>query len=258
MLVIRREQLEVFARHARRAFEDEMVLHSKSFSPQLCEVLGEPQLRVALDQAIEKAESFGLTNRGPVRLFIELRFLFGSGFDSDPQYPWASKILTSEADQMARAEALYDSTLDYQRQVSGPAGKNTRIALAQLGVLARQASDVSLADFLIAARGEMTRIFPEKAVYVGESGLDALVRRGQLVARNHDFSTDRAKMLIVALMFAFGHRCTDDPLYPWIETTLTDPKIVSPAARADRLERKALTWLDQVLANFANESADER
>ena len=54
---------------------------------------------------------------------------------------------------------------------------------------------------------------------------------------------------MVALMFAFGHGCANDPLYPWIANTLRDERIADSAARADRLERKALTWLNHVLAN---------
>jgi hypothetical protein len=49
-------------------------------------------------------------------------------------------------------------------------------------------------------------------------------------------------------MFAFGHGCTHDPLYPWIARTLKDERIKDPAARAERLEKKAITWLDHVLA----------
>lgn len=51
-------------------------------------------------------------------------------------------------------------------------------------------------------------------------------------------------------MFAFGHGCFDDPLYPWIARTLEDDAITDSAARAKRLETKALTWLDHVLGYF--------
>ena len=50
-------------------------------------------------------------------------------------------------------------------------------------------------------------------------------------------------------MYAFGHGCVDDPLYPWIGNTLSDEKIAEPSVRAERLERKALTWLNHVLKN---------
>jgi hypothetical protein len=55
---------------------------------------------------------------------------------------------------------------------------------------------------------------------------------------------------MIVLILAFGHGCVTDPLYPWIARTLNDEAIADPAACAKRLENKALTWLDHVLAYF--------
>jgi uncharacterized membrane protein len=51
-------------------------------------------------------------------------------------------------------------------------------------------------------------------------------------------------------MFAFGHGCLNDPLYPWIAMTLEGDAIGDSDARTRRLERRALTWLDHVLGYF--------
>jgi len=51
-------------------------------------------------------------------------------------------------------------------------------------------------------------------------------------------------------MLAFGHGCGADPLYPWINKTLRDEAITEQEARAKRLEKKALTWLEHVLDYF--------
>jgi hypothetical protein len=51
-------------------------------------------------------------------------------------------------------------------------------------------------------------------------------------------------------MYAFGHNCVNDPLYPWIYNTLNDKKIITPQARAERLEKKAVTWFNHVLARI--------
>jgi hypothetical protein len=249
MPVIRREQMEAFRQASLAAFENEMTVHSKDFSPRLCEVIGEEQLRVALRQAIGRAEGYEFTNRGPVRLFIELMFLFGSAFDTDPQYPWAAEILEASDDQMQRAERLHEKTLDYQEKVSGPDATNTRKALKDLSVLAGQALPFSSNDFVAGMLREMARVFPQKTAYVGEERLKALIREGSAVARTHRFPPVRGDALVVVLMFAFGHGCIGDPLYPWIARTLNDEKITDPAARAGRLERKALTWVEHVTAS---------
>ena len=107
MLKIRPTQMIVFEKASLRRFEDEMVVHSKEFTPRLYEVLGEEQLRVALRQAMKRADTYGFTNRGPIRLYIELMFLYGSDFDTDPQYPAIGKVLKAPGDQMKRAEETF-------------------------------------------------------------------------------------------------------------------------------------------------------
>jgi hypothetical protein len=248
MFVIRREQIEVFRQAALEAFEKEMVLHSKDFSPRLCEVIGEGQLHVVLRRAISRAGEYGFTNRGPIRLFVELMFLFGSDFDTDPQYPWAAKILRAPDEQMQRAEQLFYKTLDYQEKVSGPDAANARKALRDLSVVARQPVTFSSNDFVAGMLREMTRVFPQKAAYVGGEELTKLIHEGSAEARRNHFPTVRGEALMGLLMFALGHGCTDDPLYPWIAGTLKDESIIGPAARAERLEKKAVTWLEHVLA----------
>jgi hypothetical protein len=248
MFVIRRQQMEAFNQATRAAFEDEMAAHSQEFSPRLCQVIGEEQLRVALRRSMDRATTYGFTLRGPVRLYIELMFLCGSGFDTDPQYPAMGQVLRASGDQMQRAEQIYEGVLDYRQRVPGPDNTNVRKSLEYLSDFARRPVAFSPDDFQSVTLREITSAFPQKAAYVGEGALINLIREGRAEARKYGLDTPRAEALVVVLMFAFGHGCTDDPLYPWISRTLKDERIVGPQARAKRLEKKALTWLDHVLA----------
>ncbi|MGI9074458.1 MAG: hypothetical protein ACR2JB_24800 [Bryobacteraceae bacterium] len=119
-MVIRAEHMKAFEQDARRRFEDEMVAHSKDFSPPLCEVIGDEQLRVALRSAMKRAEGYGFTYRGPVRLFIEMMFLCGSAFDTDPQYAAVGEVLRASGDQMQRAQQIHELCLDNLGKVAGP------------------------------------------------------------------------------------------------------------------------------------------
>ncbi len=244
---IRNEQMRTFEGDAARRFEDEMVAHSRAFTPRLCEVLGEEQLRVALRAAIEKAGTYGFTNRGPIRLYIELMFLCGSAFDTDPQYPGLGKVLRATGDQMERAEEIHQGSLDYLDKVSGPRAVNLHKALKD--VLGFVRVPLEFPDGFVAGMlREMERIYPQKAAYIGEPAMSAIVEEGLAAARKHGFDQERQQTLLVVLMYSFGHGCTNDPLYPWIARTLNDEKIVDPAARAARLEKKAVTWLEHVVA----------
>ena len=248
MLVIRTEQMEVFRQAALASFEIEMVAHSQEFSPKLSKVIGEDQLRLAVRGAITRAGNYGFSNRGPIRLFIEMMFLFGSAFDSDPQYPWAGYILQDSAPQMQRAERLYEKVIDYQDKVSGPDGVNTREALRHLMYLAQQPLIFTAKDFIPSMLREMANVFPQKAAYVGEEALAALIRESCAVAKWARFPTSRSYALMAMLMFVIGHGCADDPFYPWIADTMKDENISEPSIRAARLEKQILAWLDQALA----------
>lgn len=248
MLTILPEQIELFDDVALRRFEDEMVVHGHRFTPRLCKVLGDEQLRVALRQAIRRAVDHGLTLRGPMRLYVELMFLFGSDFDSDPQYPALRRVLESGDDQMIRAEWLYQEILDYQRQVSGPKAVNVRTALQALAEFSQRPTTYGIEGFEDDTKAVMTRMYPQKVAYVGDRGLSALILEGRAEANERGLSSVRHHLLLITLMFAFGHGCTRDPLYPWIQRTLENPRVTDPEVRASRLEKKSITWLAHVLA----------
>ena len=76
-LIIRPAQMQAFRAPEMLRFEKEMIEHSRLFNPRLCEVLGEEQLGVAVREQIQAAERHGFSNRGPIRLCVELMFLFG-------------------------------------------------------------------------------------------------------------------------------------------------------------------------------------
>jgi hypothetical protein len=248
MLVIRQQQIEAFEQVAMRRFEDEMIAHSKEFSPVLSRVLGDAQLRVVVRSAIARAMGYGFTWQGPVRLFIEMTFLCGSAFDTDPQYPGLHDVLRSGGHQMDRAMEIHEGRQNYLARVSGSEASNVRKALGELATFARAPLAITESDYVSDMISAMQRVFPEKAAYAGEAGLRSLISEATAEATRYQFSTTRHRALIVVLMFAFGHGCTDDPLYPWISRTLEDPRITGPDARARRLEKKARTWLEHVLA----------
>ena len=53
MLKVRAEQMQAFETQALRAFEDEMVAHSKEYAPVISTVLGEVQLRTVVRMNLE-------------------------------------------------------------------------------------------------------------------------------------------------------------------------------------------------------------
>jgi hypothetical protein len=257
VLLIRNDQVGLLQQAVRSSFEREMVLHLTDFSPPLVEAIGEDQLRAVIHLGMVRSAQHEFTHRGPVRLYLELMLLFGSHFDTDPQYPWAAEILADRrsGSQMQRAERLYERTLAYREAVVGPGDSYTLAALRNISLLSQRVLNLSSDNFVSDMLHEIHRVYPQKAAFLGEHPLEALIREGVERARAYRFPTLRGYALMIVLMLAFGHGCAIDPLYPWIGRTLSDEMIKDEGAREKRLEAKALTWLKHVLAAFAEARA---
>jgi hypothetical protein len=250
MLLINPTQYAVLAEKAQDGFEIELTKHLETFSPILFKTIGEKQMREVVSVGLRRAKKYHLNLRGPVRFYLEMMLLFGSSFDTDPQYPWAAKILSSGGteDQMDRAMSMFENAQHYRIKVSGPSDEYTFQALKRILLLTRAPLDIDPGPVSESLLSKIADTYPQKSEHIGRQGLLLLIKQAMAVAQRNSFSTHRSVFMLVVLMSAFGHGCTNDLLYPWIANTLNDPLIVSSEARAKRLETKAITWLEHVLA----------
>jgi hypothetical protein len=248
MLIIRREQMRVFEQAAMARFEEEMVVHCRRFPAHLGDMASDAQVRLAVQGAIRRCGGYGFTNRGPIRLFIEMTILFGCTFDTDPQYAWSSEILRATSDQMVRAERLYDRIIDYQDKVPGFKPTAMNLSLENLPGWAEKHASSSLTEFSTALLREMGRVLPAKASYVGAAGLTDLILEGSAQARKHGVSTVFGRALMGMIMFAFGHGFMEDSLHPWTKTFLEQKPANTPEVRAACLQKAASAFLAQMTA----------
>jgi len=143
--------------------------------------------------------------------------------------------------------------LNYNKKISGKGNINTHNALKALSISAKAETKFQAYSFVEDIHQEMKRAFPQKTDYLGKENLTNLINEACTKARLYGFHTIRGQAMIVVLMFAFGHGCVNDPLYPWISQTLKDQKITDSDARSYRLEKKSITWLEHVLAGLKAE-----
>jgi hypothetical protein len=231
-----------------------MVAHARAFQPRLCGTLSETELYTAVDRLVAGAGQVGFDRRGQARLFVELGILHGSGFTDDPQLPWVREVMDDPGFPFPqqRAEALHERADAYSDAVYGPEGEYVRAARRRVGdqshwptPAAAELEDVMLATLL--------DLHPEKVAYLGEKPIRELISEARGVAKRWRMPGPRPIALMAVLMNLFGHRCDDDPLYPWINRTLVDSAIRDGETRAQRLERRALAWMRVVLERDAEE-----
>lgn len=247
MFRITRTQVESFEGVALATFEEAMVARGAAMAPKLAANLGEEQMRVVIRAAIARAASHGLTRKGPVGLFVELTFLFGSGFDADVQLPWAraSLEIASAGDQMEAASVLYAESVEAQEQIHGPENRHAEAALRRLASLVEERLPLGTQDLAEVALAVMEHVHPQKYAFVGEEALRELIAAGEAEARRHGLVELPDVLLLVALMFALGQRCAEDPMYPWIAGALYSA--ATPEQRARQIAATAPTWLREIL-----------
>lgn len=246
MLRIHSEQRLVFEELTLRRFEDDTVMHLKDFASKHSEVIGEAGVRRVIKLGLTQAKKYGFTNVGPVQLYIELMFLFGSGFDTDPLLPWASRVLNDRQypEQMSRAIGLFNAVNDYIDCVIGRDRKPYMRALRRAYEAVQEPMVVNGSDYEDVVFGLLAKISPERVENLGEEVLRALVRRGPNLAEQLGLTLDRGAVLAVLMAYALGHEFANDSLYPWVEKTLRDSRIRTPEMRVEWLERRGRMYLE--------------
>ena len=113
-----------------------------------------------------------------MRFYLELMFLFGGHFDTDPQYLWAARALTeaSSSDQMIRADRLFKAMQIYLDAASGPAHKYHIAAIQALSQAQLEDFATSGASLQGGISARLLQIHPHKCKTIEPPQMDALLR----------------------------------------------------------------------------------
>jgi hypothetical protein len=214
---------------AEQTFEEELIEHCRTFDRLTCADLDEAALTGIVRQGMQRAFGYGFDLRGPVRLFVEMLFIFGNEFDTDPQYPWARELLATPGPSMPRAEQLWALTNKYQDKVSAAAAN--RAIFRWLRSFRVPDTSGGFTDAMVA---ELTRLFPEKAAYVGRERMTRVIELASAESDRLGVATDEGRTLLSQLFFAIGHGALRDPLFPTLGASLQDTS-VEPGARLKQL-----------------------
>lgn len=250
MLRIRKEQNEELGKIALKRFEDNMVEHIKEFFPKYYEIHEEPLIRKVILYAVDRAESYDLITERDLCFYINLVFLLGSNFDTDPQLPWAAEILKDETitDSVTRIDRLHDKAMQYLDRAAGVENEYLGRALLRI-------REISIEDFRqkltpntggIAA-AQLQKIWPMKCQELGETALRRLIRDAIESAKAYNITSERGIVLYSWFMFMLGGGFDKDPQFPWATAVLNDESIPDESTRVDRLYKEGMDFLKKWL-----------
>jgi len=232
MLTISNKQLTTFRARNGGSFEQQLIAHLREFAPHQAKALGDEGLRKVIRYGMERAESHGFTMRGPSRFYLETMFMFGSEFDSDPQYPWAFAALSAHGsgDEVERADALHAQVMSYVAAARGPGMLQRAFERARI-TLARPLPQYE-GRFQHLLMAWARAVYPEKFRFAGEAAVCGLAEQSLRRSRFLDFNEEPAAFLLFVLAYLLGHGCASDPQFPWVAASLAPP---DPAGRYRRL-----------------------
>lgn len=250
MLNISSQQMGSLAEVPRRSYASELVDHLRGFAPRLVELRGEETVHQVVEAAIQRAVDAGFTLRGPVRLWVELVFCHGHRFDTDPSLPWADSLRdTAALHQNERARLLFEAMQTHQQAADGD---DMADLIGNLGVLAQADWEAMLTSPRAQAQPAiaLAQIFPQRCRGLEPARLETLLDEAEEARQAHGLEHPGARFLLGGLFLGFGHGVIDDPLHPWVGSTLTAPK-VEAAQRTQALARKAKAYVQAAYQHLA-------
>jgi hypothetical protein len=110
-MLIRPEQMDVFADYMRREFVGRMMKQLRANFPDCTRTLDDQGLRILVERGIAAAERYGIAFEDDIQSYLEYMMLLSQDFDKNPNTSWAGDILrlrdTDGAEKMSRIDNLY-------------------------------------------------------------------------------------------------------------------------------------------------------
>ncbi len=249
MLVIRSEQMQLLGLAELELFKRDLLRHLAGFAPELHALRGDAVFRLLIDQGVARAASYGFSHRGPLRFFVECMVAYGVEFDTDTQIHGLHEVLVRRHanGQQWHADQAYAVVRRYQIQTRGPDNAHAIEALRRLGAYLDRLDSLHDADLERELIELMARIHPEKFEFVGREGLKLLIAQARREAARHGLAQAAGAGLLCGLMFALGKGIPRDPLYPWVQDSLTQRPGRDTAWRIESLRRKTELYLTATL-----------
>lgn len=110
MFKIRQQVLDALASVAVKVFEDRMVAYLSGAFPNEAAARGEAEVRSIVEQGVGRAEAYGLVTEHDICCYVEVMWLLGRHFDTDPRYAFATDVLRAAASPSRRARQLIEAT----------------------------------------------------------------------------------------------------------------------------------------------------
>ena len=234
MIRLSAEQFMMIENKALHAFVGRVVEALPDYAGPLVAHRPRPVVFKAAQEAVRRAERYGLQTERELFHYCQLTVMLGAAFDTDPALPWAGVILRDDTyvDAAEKLDDLWNTAMDYMDAVFDAEAGSFPIQ-AYRAYLARGPVPQELGQRSVIALDDLAAIWPEKAAFlpfeVFKAGVSAAAERAA------DWGLDLpAQWRFCRIAFLLGYAFDADPLHDWAGPVLDQS--TSAAQRMDALE----------------------
>jgi len=220
MLVIRKEQTDVYERKLIEQFELDLIERYKNIFVSQCKYLKEKQLNKFVRYGLYKAKKNGFENKNQIFLYICLMFKIGSDFDTDLQFSWLSHYLTPgvNAEESDRILLLYQEVMNYLEAVYGENDNYFKKALSNMmtNAVPEMLTSENF-DFDNNFYGLVQRTYPQKYGLTDHDKLSDLKTRCKDMFQQYGIKDQKELSISTLFMFLLGEKFILDPQFTWAD-----------------------------------------
>ena len=225
MLIIKAHQIEAFARPSMERYEKALIEYLRTAWPRECRLTGgDAALLHAVRRIVRAAQANGYETSRQLTLYANLVFSLGIGFDTDPQFHWASTALLNESieNPTVRIERLCEALIEYFGKVGSPDSERLAHALRRALEYDFTTAPDTTGDALIEDLCDVLgKLWPEKLAFQETSPTLAMIETAIEKAARHDITCPMGRCVFATASYFFGHGVDIDPLHPWMASVLT-------------------------------------
>lgn len=119
MLTIRNEQVAVLGKAHEERFRRQAAEYLRKVVPEVCSAMTGQHVLESVNHAVAMCKFHGFAREVDVLRYLNLMYVFGFGFDRDPEIPWAARILN---DRSKSPRARLDWLCSHALHEAGRAG----------------------------------------------------------------------------------------------------------------------------------------
>tara|TARA_R110002050_G_scaffold31363_1_gene80833 strand:- start:734 stop:1531 length:798 start_codon:yes stop_codon:yes gene_type:complete len=254
MLKISREQMTKMSAGILITFKTQLKEHIRSYFPVQSEHLDDANLLVFIDEAIETANYFAISEQAAIQSFIDHTVLLGRNFHQNPLYAELCLPLYDKdiSDNIHRLDTLYDNTWAYLDIVRGKDASHLFLAVSRLKSWLESAKALGYNSLNIhEIINAFNLVFPEKYKAHSEKVHIDFIREAVSRAIEDNFLQPASQLSYVLMAFIAGLNFYHDQLI--IGALKKDTQALSvehdQSARYEMLLNAANNYLSKIITS---------